>query len=291
MFKISLVTDEISSDFETAAELCAQWGIRNIEIRGIGDERIGNHTPYTAHHIKKVTQAYGLGVVAMSPGIFKCDHHAPVPEGATVLKWQDRSTYEENLRLKDMIERQAAEVFPRTLEFALEIGCKKILLFSFNKPAGVSGGECPEYLLTYFRKVCERARGSGVELVIENEHICYGDTALNTKKLIETIGCPELKINWDPGNSYYACETPFPDGYDKIKDMIGHVHMKDAITHPGGSMEYVVKGCIDWEGQLRALIDDKYEGYLSIETHCRPKIKSAFDTLQRILAVTGKAAL
>lgn len=290
MFKISLVTDEISSDFETSVELCADWGIKNVEIRGVGDERIGSHTPYIAYHIKKITQAFGVKVVAMSPGIFKCSHFAPVPEGFTVLKWQDRVTHDENLRLKNMIEKQVTEVFPRTLEFAQEIGCKKILLFSFNKPEGITG-ECPDYLLDYFRRICEQARGTGVGLVIENEHICYGDTALRTKKLIETIGCPELKINWDPGNSYYASEIPFPDAYNQIKDMVGHVHMKDAITRPDGTMEYVVKGCIDWEGQLKALIDNKYDGYLSIETHCRPKIRSAYDTLQRILAVTGNEAL
>jgi sugar phosphate isomerase/epimerase len=56
-------------------------------------------------------------------------------------------------------------------------------------------------------------------------------------------------------------------------------------------MEYVVKGVIDWEGQLQALITSGYDGYLSIETHCRPKVESAQDTLRRILAVAGDSAL
>jgi hypothetical protein len=34
--KISIVTDEISSDVETAIELGLEWGVRDFELRGIG---------------------------------------------------------------------------------------------------------------------------------------------------------------------------------------------------------------------------------------------------------------
>ena len=292
MFKIAVVTDELSSDFETAVELASEWGIRNVEIRGVSDERIGSHTPYSAHHIKKIIRNFGVNIVSVSPGIFKIAHHAPVFEGWTVLKWQDRYEFDLQRARQEAIERQLSEVLPRTIDFCNEVGCTRIVIFSFNMPDGSPFDlQLPEYLLDYFRQACALAKSAGMTLLMENEHICYGNTVDNTRRIIEAVGCDNLKLNWDPGNAYFSHEVPYPDAYGKIKDIVGHVHMKDAVTHPDGSMEYVVKGTIDWEGQLRALVDSGYDGYLSIETHCRPKVKSARDTLARILAVTGGDAL
>ena len=292
MFKVAVVTDELSSDFETAVELASGWGIKNVEIRGVGDERIGSHTPYTAHHIKKIIKNFGVNIVSVSPGIFKVSHHAPVFEGRTVLKWQDRYEFDLQLSRRQAIEKQLSDVLPRTIDFCAEVGCERLLIFSFNMPEGSPFTlKIPDDLLDYFQQACAMAKSAGITMLMENEHICYGNTVDNTRALIQTIGCDNLKLNWDPGNAYFSHEIPYPDAYEKIKDIVGHVHMKDALTHPDGSMEYVVKGTIDWEGQIKALMDSGYEGYLSIETHCRPKVKSAHETLQRILAVTGMGAL
>ncbi|WP_343247307.1 sugar phosphate isomerase/epimerase family protein [Diplocloster hominis] len=292
MFKVSVVTDELSSDFETAAELAAGWGISSIEIRGVGEERIGSLSPYALHHVKKVIEDYGLQVACVSPGIFKADHHRPVFDGWTVLKWQDRCEFEQQERQKQFIEHQVREVLPRTLEFCAGTGCRKIILFSFNKPGGAaSRAEIPNYLFPYFTMACELAKPYDITLLIENEHICYGDTAARTRKLIESVGADNLKLNWDPGNAYFAGEQPYPSGYEQIRDLIGHVHMKDAVTHSDGSKEYVVRGELDWESQLKSLIHDGYDGYVSIETHCRPKVQSVYDTLRRILRIAGEGVL
>lgn len=292
MFKVTLVTDEVSSDFETAVELAAGWGIRNVEIRGVGDERIGAHSDYTADHIKTVIKNYGVNVSSVSPGLFKTEHHQPTFEGWTVLKWQDRYEFEKRKRLEANIDRQLSEVLPRTIDFCQSVNCSNILMFSFNMPEGSSNDvPCPDYLMHYFTEACSMAKSAGMNLLMENEHICYGNTVENTRRLIEQIGFDNLKLNWDPGNAYFSHENPFPEAYDKIKDIIGHVHMKDAITKADGSMEYVVKGVINWEGQIQALMDLGFDGYLAIETHCRPKVKSAYDTLQRIISIAGKDVL
>ena len=41
-------------------------------------------------------------------------------------------------------------------------------------------------------------------------------------------------------------------------------------------------GVLDWAGQIRALAESDYEGYISVETHQRPKIESTRRYLERL---------
>ena len=53
-----------------------------------------------------------------------------------------------------------------------------------------------------------------------------------------------------------------------------HMHLKDArrdSTTGEPKCVPVGKGAIDFRGQLKALKNDNYEGYVSLETHWRPE--------------------
>lgn len=290
--KISLVTDELSSDLETAFEIGTGWGIKNFELRGIGTERIGSHSEYTESHIKKMINMFDVHISAVSPGIFKINHHKKIFEGWTVLKWQDVYEFEQQEILRKTIENQVTEVIPRTIDFCKEVGCNNIIIFSFNKPGELPmGSPLPNYLYSYFEQVSSIANDNDINFYIENEHICYGDQVENVIDILKRLNNPHIAANWDPGNAYFAYENPYPDAYEKLKPFIKHVHMKDAITKENGEMEYVTSGEIDWEGQLTALKESEYNGYLSIETHCRPKISSAKKTLDRIIHIFGSDVL
>ena len=62
-----------------------------------------------------------------------------------------------------------------------------------------------------------------------------------------------------------------------------HCHAKDAAPNPEGELESVPvgTGIIDWKGQIKELLDSDYEGYLSLETHWRPKKVLSEDLLNR----------
>ena len=100
-------------------------------------------------------------------------------------------------------------------------------------------------------------------------------------------------MNWDPGNAFFAGETPYPDGYRAVRGLVGHVHFKDARRTSTGELEYVADGQIDWAGQIRALQQDGYSGYISVETHLRPKVAEANAGLARLrqLVVMAKNPL
>jgi sugar phosphate isomerase/epimerase len=100
--------------------------------------------------------------------------------------------------------------------------------------------------------------------------------------VVEAVGSPLVRALWDPGNDIWdpLSEAPFPEGYNIIKPVMAHMHLKDG-TRKSGKAEGapVTKGDVDFEGQFRALIADGYSGYVSLETHYRPAHKLSEELL------------
>lgn len=63
--KISIVTDEISADPETAMELAREWGIHAVELRGFGTDRVPDFTPFQKQRLRELLDAYEMELVAI----------------------------------------------------------------------------------------------------------------------------------------------------------------------------------------------------------------------------------
>ena len=74
-----------------------------------------------------------------------------------------------------------------------------------------------------------------------------------------------------------------------MQDLVRHVHFKDAMQASNGEMVYTEKGQIDWAGQIKALKLDQYQGYISVETHIRPKVSSAKAATDRLKGLISSA--
>lgn len=281
--RICIVTDEISADPETAVELGAQWGIRDFELRGYYYDRVPSITDHQKLRLKEVIRQYDARVVAISPGLFKFPLPPTEPESIP-LPWLDRVCYDAWEYSKKQTEEHLNELLPATIDFAHEMGAKTIVSFAFSRD-GYPAGLAPEPLLEYLFRAAEKVKAAGLQLAIENEFGFWADTGERTAEIVKRVGHPNLGINWDPGNAYCAGDTPFPDGYLSVKDRILHVHFKDVRRVPNGGCEFVEFGEIDWSGQLKALAEDGYQGYISIETHLRPKIAAAKSALDRLKAM------
>jgi sugar phosphate isomerase/epimerase len=79
-------------------------------------------------------------------------------------------------------------------------------------------------------------------------------TAVITDEISQDLGAP----------------PPYPDGYDKLKPYIRHVHLKDIKRMPGAFAPAMLgEGDVDFRGIFAALRRDGYDGYVSLETHYR----------------------
>lgn len=277
---IAVVTDELSDDLETALELAADMGLRHVELRGVGGHRVPRVGPFWERRIPELLRRFDMQVVAISPGIFKIPLPQPVPEGFQVLRWQD---LEESARERDAVARLAdhrTALLQESIAFANRLECQKIVIFGVVRSPGETS--MPPVVRTLLEEAAREAERAGILMCLENEHICWADGGRETAALIRGIGSPALRINWDPGNAFSASEIPFPDGYEAVRGLVAHVHVKDARRVGPHATEWAIEGEIDWPGQLRALAKDGYDGDLVIETHVRPKVASARATLERL---------
>jgi len=131
------------------------------------------------------------------------------------------------------------------------------------------------------RHAAQKVAEAGLTLNIE-----VSEPSQRTADIVRRVDHPALGINWDPGAAYQGGEeVPFPDGFDLLRPYIRHVHFKDVTTEPTGARTVVVDGVIDWRGAFAALRADNFDGYISVETHRRPKIDSTFRMLERLRAL------
>jgi sugar phosphate isomerase/epimerase len=135
-----------------------------------------------------------------------------------------------------------------SIAFAVRVESPVIVVFGFEKPKHAA--RMPEAVPRLLADAVQKAEHAGITLALENEHICWADAGGRSAALVREIGSPSLRVNWDPGNAYRAGEAPFPDGYQAVRGLIGHVHVKDTCRIASGAYEWAVCGAVDWEGQL-----------------------------------------
>lgn len=285
--QISLITDEISADPETAFELGVEWGVRDFELRGFGTARVPNFSAFEKQRIVELLEEFDARVVAISPGLFKIPFSTNRRERFP-LRAFDAALYERWRAAQDVLKYHVEELLPASIAYAREIGAQRIVIFAFERRASPPA-PVPDEVLETLHAVAQIAGSAGMQLVIEVEEGFWADTGRRTAGLIRSVDHSALRVNWDPGNAFSAGDDPYPDGYEAVRPFVAHVHFKDLRRTLEGGHRYVVDGDIDWAGQIAALHRDGYAGYISIESHMQPKVSSARALLNRLKGLVEAA--
>jgi sugar phosphate isomerase/epimerase len=286
--KLSVVTDEISADLETALELSRNWGLSGVELRGIGGDRYPEVSQFWQARVPELIRESGLPVVALSPGLFKISFPAAPSTATRILRWEDEMVFKRFRSAEGLVRHHLDELLPASIAAARQLGTSILVAFTFDRGETVSPETpVPDGVIDVLKEAAQQVQAAGMTLALEVEHICWGDTGERTARIIEKIGSPAVGVNWDPANAYRAgSDHPFPNGYQAVRDMIRHVHYKDAAVDPATDQRgFVFDGAVDWRGQIAALLRDGYQGYMSIETHVRPKVEMARRSLERVRAL------
>lgn len=292
--RMSVVTDEVSSDLETALELMKEWGAEGVELRGIGESRFPQVSSTWRLRVPELLREAGMPLAAISPGLFKLATPVTQSAGSKILRWEDATVSERIAMTERLATSHLEELLPATIAAASELGCRLIVCFSFENPnwANDSNQRAPEIVIDILRDAAKKVRDAGMNLAVEVEHVCWGSTATSTLGIVERVDDPALGINWDPANAFVAGEDlPFPVGWAMVREHVRHVHYKQARRTPDGR-RFDGTGEIDWVGQIAALSANGYDGWISVESHARPKLASARQGLRELLALrqAGKEA-
>ena len=257
--KLSVITDEISMDFEHALDVMLEYGVTGAELRSLWDTNIVDLPEDQIERAKRALDDRDMAVSCIASPLFKCD----LGDAAGTAAGRTHQALDRTLS-------QQMAVLERCIHAADAFETPFIRIFSFWKRGDLTDNIEME-IIGAFEEPAARAEKADVILGLENEHSCYLGTGQEIARVIRAVNSPALKAVWDPGNAFCAGELPYPDGYEAVKDYVVHVHIKDAVWEDGKPKFMCIgDGRIDYFGQLRALIEDGYDGYLSLETHYRP---------------------
>lgn len=245
MFRLAVFTDEITQDFARAVEVAAQFELDGVEVRSVWDKPPQDIDEDDRRKMKEILDAAGLAVCSIASPFFKCE-------------LDSEEEYQQHL-----------DILRRCIDLGKFFDCTSIRGFTFWRRGDVD--EVWQRILDKYQEPVKILEAEGATLALENESSCYVGNGADTARFIQELGSPRVRACWDPCNelSDPRGSTPYPDGYQAIKPSMVHMHVKDAV--PGEGVCAVGEGVIDYHGQFRALIEDGYEGYASLETHWRPK--------------------
>jgi sugar phosphate isomerase/epimerase len=260
-FRLSVINDEISPDFDHACSVAANdFGLSWIEIRSMWGKNVTDLNAEEVDRARGILEKYKLRVTDIASPLFKV--HWP---GAPMSK---EGPHRDQFHADADFQQQGA-VLQRCIELCKSFDTDRIRCFDFwrledQKP----------YRAAINDKLREAARtcaGHNLILLLENEMACNTGSGKEAIALLPEIPEHNFMLNWDPGNSAtFPGDTPYPDDYKMLpKHRIGHCHCKDTIRKPDGKFEWapVGGGIIDWVGQFRAFKHDGYHYAVSLETH------------------------
>ena len=253
MNRLAVITDEISEDLAHALQVCAELGIRDVELRSINGASIVDHSPESLRDIKSMLGDGGFSVCAIASPFLKThisDEHAPTGNVHSA---------------RELSREEHWDVLKRSLEIAHMLDAQIVRTFSFWRVADPESVR--ENILETLGIATQITGDAGKLLGLENEHACNIGSGLEAAWYLEQLTDPTLGIIWDPGNIAALGDAPDKSQYDAVAGRIFHVHVKDGSAIPAETFVTPGDGACDWESQLRWLYEGGYDGPLSLETH------------------------
>jgi L-ribulose-5-phosphate 3-epimerase len=256
-FKLGSITDEWTPDFESALKAMKRYGLAWAEIRTVGKTYITEASKEELRKMKRLLFRYRIRISVVDSALFKCVLPGTVPIGG------EKDAYPYSAQM---------DLLKRALDRAHFFGTAKIRVFAFWRAA--DNQRHFDRIAEELRKAADVAHAGGGRLVLENESECNVATGAELARMLELVPAANFGANWDIGNGYWQGEVSFPDGYRLLpKHRIWHMHLKDVRCDPGlkkCNTVVVGTGQVDLAGQIRALLNDRYEGTMSLE----PEVES-----------------
>ena len=261
-FKIGVISDEISMDFDRACFVIAkEYGLQYVELRGLWNVNLQAATHAQVAEARKILAKYNLTVTDISSPLYKVDFLG-APKSQYGSKGDMHGADEVGFHHQD-------EVLERSISLAKQFGTNKVRCFDFWRLDNVAPYRAA--INDVLQKAAEKAAQQNIMLVLENEPECNTATGREAAATLAGASSRNLALNWDPGNAVMRGELDaFPNGWAALpKDRIHHCHVKNATKDASGKIVWspVDVGFIDWTAQFAALRSINYANGVMLETH------------------------
>jgi sugar phosphate isomerase/epimerase len=260
-FKIAVISDEISQDFDHACSIAAnEFGLQWVELRGMWNKNLQALSDAEIGEALKILAKYKLQVTDIASPLFKVDWPG-APKSS-------HSPKKDSFGAENTFKEQDA-VLEQSIALAKKFKTDKVRCFDFWRLEDVKSYRAA--IDTKLNEAAETCGKQGVVLVLENEFACNTATGREAARTLAAVTSPHFALNWDAGNAVMRGEfDAYPVAWNLLpKDRIRHCHVKNAVKNASGKVEWspVGTGVIDWTAQFRDLKNAGYRDAVSLETH------------------------
>jgi L-ribulose-5-phosphate 3-epimerase len=258
-FRLGAATDVFSPDVAAAAQEMSRLGLHGAELRTINGRNILEAGPDEVERALAALHENKLEVVAIASPLLKC----------SLDEWKTQSQHVD-----------------RVFDIANLAGARIIRVFSGSRVAEPASAF--ERVVDILQDLADKAGQRGLIIGIENDRACNVSTAQEMAGVLAAIDHSNLQVVWDPASAYISGEKPFPSGYQMLDaTRIALVHAKDCTLKGHKPVwEPLGDGDIDWQGQIDALAEDGYDGFINLETYWTG-IQDCVRNLKRMVASTA----
>jgi len=271
--KKSIITDQISMDFEQALQVARTYGYNLVEIHAVWGKTIEMLNESEVFKIRQLLNKYEISVSCLGSTLFLV---CPLLEKYEVNVIENYLTFNGSY-----IEH--IEALKKVADISKTLNAPYIRVFPFRYPANEKpkiGDETSQILIEKFANIVDLAKKYDIKLLIENCPHSMGPIGIINKFIIDGVKSKYLNLLWDPGNSFNTSEEILSDKYtnillkDELREIlpfIRHIHLKDYYprVHDGKTnLELVTfgSGIIEYRKLFSILINNGYKNALSLET-------------------------
>ena len=254
MIKKCIFADEVSRDFEEAVKQCREVGADYVEVRGgIWGKSVTNADDEDVKRMQEVLDKYDVKVGAIGSPFGKCSF--------------EEDDYGKHIGF-----------FPRMVELAHIFNTDVIRMFAFWVPKELRGRGVPrpdikDYLgeiAPRLKPAAEIAEKEGVVMALETEGSTLVGTCAEARAVIDAVESDAMKMAWDVNNGWHCGELPYPDGYNHIRGLVKHIHVKPNAEK---NIDTVGSSDVSYAQVFRAVVEEEgFDGCASIEHWGSPEL-------------------
>ena len=262
VFRVAVITDEISADFEHACHVASrEFAMHWVELRSMWGKNLVDLADDQIREAQDILQKYNLRVTDIASPLFKTDWPG-APRSPYGSKGDMHGAAASTFSEQDAI-------LEKSIALARQFETDKVRCFDFWRLDDVTPYRAA--IDDKLREAAEKSARAGVLLVLENEFECNTATGREAVRTLSAINSPSLALNWDPANAMMRGEMDaYPTAWEMLpKDRIHHCHVKNVVRNGAGKVEWAPVGSrlIDWVGQFRSLKRAGFRDATSLETH------------------------
>lgn len=245
MIKTCVFADEVSADFEEAVRLSREAGADYVEVRGgIWAKSVTNADDDDVKRMQEVLHKYNVKVGAIGSPFGKCSF--------------EKEDYESHIRF-----------FPRMVELAHIFNTDIIRVFAFWLPRELQKRQRPN-IKDYLSEIAPRlkpaakiAETESVIMALETEGSTMVGTCAEARAVIDAVESDAMKMAWDVNNGWHCGELPYPDGYNHIRGLVRHLHVKPNVSK---NIDTVGSSSVPYIQIFRTVLEEEgFDGCASIE--------------------------